>query len=272
MKVLPIEKLHYFIILIVTLSLSSCISSKSLIYFQNKSNSKSPDSIPAYIPIYCINDLLAITVNGADETAVQPFNKMSGNSSGLNSEGSKDNKVITGGEYLIDENGTIDFPVIGKLKVAGLNQRAFENILIEKLKEYVADPVVDIRIKNFKVTLLGEIGSPGTISVADNRITLLQAISLSGDLKVTGLHYNVLVIREINGKPVEFRVDLTSKEVFNSPVYYLRQNDIVYVEPHRGVSMTANNASTGFVRSNLGLVTSVFSVVLTFLVLLNVKK
>ena len=101
---------------------------------------------------------------------------------------------------------------------------------------------------------------------------MLQAISLAGDLKVTGLRYNVLVIRQIDGKPVEFRVNLTSKEVFNSPVYYLRQNDIVYIEPHKGVAMNATNNNTSIIRSNIGLVTSILSLGLTLLVLFNIKK
>jgi polysaccharide export outer membrane protein len=271
MKLSPIKRLYCFVILAVTLFLSSCIHTKNLVYFQSDSNSKSSDSIPVYIPIYCVNDLLTITVSGADELAVQPFNKMSG-SSALPKEDKGIESTTSGGEYLIDEIGMIDFPVLGRLKIAGLDRTEAKKLLIEKLKEYVADPIVDIRIKNFKITLLGQVQQAGTYPVSDERITLLQAISLASDLTMLGLRENVLVVREKDGKRIEYRVNLNSKEIFNSPVYYLHQNDIIYVEPHKNTAMTANNTSMSFIRSNIGIVTSILSVVLTFLVLLNLKK
>jgi polysaccharide export outer membrane protein len=113
--------------------------------------------------------------------------------------------------------------------------------LIEgKLKEYIKNPVVNIQIQNYKVTVLGDVRNPGTFKIPNERMTILEAIGLAGDLRMTGNRRNVLVIRDVNGVKTEYRLDLTSKAVFSSPAYYLTQNDVVYVEPNT----TAQSEST----------------------------
>ncbi len=194
---------------------------------------------------------------GMDAEAVKPFNLpvllnnnvMNGYTNGnANPQG-----------YLIDAEGNIDFPVLGKIKIAGLNRNEATELLKEKLKPYLKEVSILIRILNFKVTVLGEVRNPGSFNIPNERITLLEAIGIAGDLNITAVRKNVLVIRDENGKKTEYRVDLTKKGVFVSPVYYLNQNDVVYVQPNRAKinSSVINPANAGIVISAVSLIVSV---------------
>ncbi len=164
--------------------------------------------------------------------------------------------------YLIDSDGNIDFPVVGKIKLGGLTRQTAIDYLKEQLKPYLSNPTIIIRILNYKVTVLGEVRNPGTITIPNERITLLEAIGIAGDLNITGLRKNVLVIRETDGKRTETLVDLTSKELFSSPVFYLQQNDVVYVEPNR-----AKRNSSAVNTANVSLAISVISLFVTMVIL-----
>lgn len=135
--------------------------------------------------------------------------------------------------YLVDVNGFIDYPVIGKLKVSGLTMRQLKDLLADKLKAYVKEPVVEANIINFRVTVFGEVGRVGQIVAANQKISILDAIAAAGDIPITGRKDNVLIIRETEGKREYARLNLNSRTLFSSPYYYLKQNDIVYVEPAR---------------------------------------
>ncbi len=230
-----------FLTLIIFLSilhLSSCKTREHLVYFQ-QSGSDSSAVQGNYTPILKTDDLLSILVSGDDPEAVIPFNLPTAlTPQNINSGYTMGNPALNG--YLIDSNGEIALPVIGRMKVVGLNRMEAIQLLETKLKEYVSNPVVQIQIQNYKVTVLGDVKSPGTYKIPNERITLLEALGLAGDLKLTGTRKNVLVIRDDNGKKTEYRIDLTSKDLFTSPVYYLAQNDVVYVEPNK----TARSEST----------------------------
>ncbi|MFN5417031.1 MAG: polysaccharide biosynthesis/export family protein, partial [Flavobacteriia bacterium] len=129
--------------------------------------------------------------------------------------------------------GYIDFPILGKLKIAGLNRTQASELFKSELKEYVADANVNIQLMNFKITVLGDVLKPGTFEILDERISLLEAIGLAQDLNLTGLRTNVLLIRENSGIKEEIRIDLTSKSFLKSKYYYLKQNDVIYVEPNK---------------------------------------
>jgi len=135
--------------------------------------------------------------------------------------------------YLVDVNGFIDYPVIGKLKVSGLTLRQLKDLLADKLKAYVKEPVVEANIINFRVTVFGEVARVGQIVAANQKISILDAIAAAGDIPITGRKDNVLIIRETEGKREYARVNLNSRTLFSSPYYYLKQNDIIYVEPAR---------------------------------------
>jgi polysaccharide export outer membrane protein len=242
--------------------LFSCASRKKMVYFN------APGEIPAgvgarnYEPMFRADDLLAISVAGSDPLAVKPFN-LEGSS--LDSrENTQAAKSPAGPVYLVDANGMIDFPVLGPLKIGGLDRTAALKLISEKLQPYVSGAVVNIRILNYKITVLGEVKNPGTFTIPNERITLPEALGLAGDLLITGLRKNVLVIRDTDGKKTETRVDLTSKELFASPVYYLQQNDLVYVEPNKAKinSSVVNTAS-------ISLVASVVSIIVALSVLLT---
>jgi polysaccharide export outer membrane protein len=148
----------------------------------------------------------------------------------------------TGEGYLVAKNGTIDFPVLGTLNVQGLTIPQLKDTLKVKLDKYLTDPILNIRLLNYKVTVLGEVLRPSTYSIPSERITIVDAIGMAGDLTIYGKRENVLLIREENGQRKFIRMNLNSSNIFESPYYYLKQNDIVYIEPNKS-KITASDAS-----------------------------
>ena len=170
--------------------------------------------------------------------------------------------------YLVDSNGVIDYPRVGRLKLAGLTTREAKNLLAEKLKDYLYQPTIEVRILNYRITMLGEVGGQGPIYVSNHKMTIIDAISAAGGIPITGRKDNILVIREVGSKREFGRVDLNSKYVFNSPYYYLRQNDIVYVEPSRIRRQEANE----FLRFYLPVITSFLTTGLSIYTLVIVSQ
>lgn len=221
-----------FAILIVssTLLFSSCKTKEKLVYFQGAT----ADSVSQsnYTPVFKTDDYLSVIVTGEELETVAPFNLPTiGFTQTTNS--SYTNGAPAGTGYLIDENGEINMPFIGKVKLVDLNRMEATDLIQSKLADYVKNPIVHIQILNYKITVLGDVKVPGTFKIPNERITIIEAIGLAGDLNITGNRKNVLVIRDENGKKTEYRVDLTAKDFLNSPVYYLTQNDVVYIEPNR---------------------------------------
>jgi len=160
--------------------------------------------------------------------------------------------------YLVDNEGLIDFPVLGKISVGGQTIRQAKETISGKLKDYIKDPVVEVRIVNYKVTMLGEVNRPGPIIAANHKINIVEAVAAAGDIPLTGKKENVLVIRDNNGKKEFARLNLNSRDVFNSPYYFLKQNDIVYVEPNKVRRQEANT----FFRVYLPIFTTLLSTAL----------
>jgi len=158
---------------------------------------------------------------------------------------------------LVDAQGTIDFPVLGKIKVSGLTRSEVLQLFQEKIEKYIKNPVVNLRIMNFKVSVQGEVNLPGTYSIASERITLIEALTLAKDLTIYGKRNNILIIRDIDGVKSYNRVDITKANFINSPFYYLAQNDVVYVEPNQ----SRINASV--VGPNTGVIISISSLLIT---------
>ncbi len=251
---------HFLSIIIFLSFLISCTSKKNMIYFQGSIGNT--DTNKNYNPTLKTDDILSITVIGMDEQTMKPFNLPVSNINQNNGGYSQGTTTPPG--YLIDSNGDIDFPVLGKIKLAGLNRTAAIDLIKDQLKPYLIHPTVLIRILNYKITVLGEVKNPGTFNIPNERITLLEAIGIAGDLQITGIRKNVLVIRDVDGKKTETRVDLTSKNLFSSPVYYLQQNDLVYVEPNR-----AKINSSVVTTANVSLIISVISIFVTIAVLIK---
>lgn len=220
------------LILLVSMSLffAGCKTREKLVYFQNGSSDTITQS--NYTPVFKTDDYLSIIVTGEELETVAPFNLHSiGFAQTTNS--SYTNGAPAGTGYLIDELGEVNMPFIGKVKLVDLNRMEATELIQSKLSDYLKNPIVHIQILNYKITVLGDVKVPGTFKIPNERITLVEAIGLAGDLNITGNRKNVLVIRDENGIKTEFRVDLTSKDFLSSPAYYLSQNDVIYVEPNR---------------------------------------
>lgn len=245
---------------IVTLILTSCVSRKEIVYFQNGTVNQENVS-NSYKTILKPDDLLQITVSATNLEAVKPFNLPVVTYS-VSTDRAVGNPIQQ--SYLVDNNGEINFPILGKLKIAGLTRDEAILFIENKLSpDYVKNPTVTIRINNYKVTVLGDVQKPGTYNIPNERITVLEALGLAGDLKITANRKDVMVIREEKGKKMQYKIDLLSNNVFTSPVYYLQQNDVVYVEPNKAASQDASY------NRNTGLIVSIASVIITLISVLT---
>ena len=218
----------YLLFFSLSLLLFSCGSKKDIVYFQDVDLMGAGKSVNNYNPVIRSDDMLTINVSALDQDAVRPFNLTAVTIMDATGAAGR----TTQQNYLVDSNGNIDFPVLGVLKLAGLNRIQATTLIKDMLTEYIKNPIVNIRNVNFKVTVLGEVAKPGSFIIPNERITLIEALGLAGDMNIQANRHNVLVIREENGKKTYTRVDLTSESVFNSNVYYLVQNDVIYVEPN----------------------------------------
>lgn len=247
--------------LIAILVLTSCGSRKNIIYFQDE---PIEDGVLVSEPkpiIYKPDDILTINVSALDPDTVKPFNLqvVSNNDSNLLNAGGQQQFQ----SYLIDYDGNIDFPVLGKLKVAGLNRTELTSMLVEKISEYANNPIVNVRLSNFTITILGEVRNPGTFTIQDERITVLEALGLADDLTIFGKRKNVLLIREVDGKKKFAKIDLTSVNAVNSPVYYLQQNDVIYIEPNNArIRSSTYNQNNSVLISAIGTLTTIIAVFL----------
>ncbi|TCP22944.1 polysaccharide export outer membrane protein [Tenacibaculum skagerrakense] len=254
------QKAKKIILIVLMVALSSCVSKKDITYFQNDIIEQANVS-NSYKTVFKPDDLLQITISALDFEAVKSFNLPA-----VSFASTTDRAVGTPQQqsYLIDNEGFIDFPVIGKIKIGGLTREESISMLKSKLDpDYVKNPTINIRIANYTVTVLGDVRNPGTYTIPNERITLLEAIGLAGDLNITGKRNTVKVFREIDGKKLKFDVDLRSNKIFTSPVYYLQQNDLVYVDQNRSSSQDA-----AFNR-NTGLFVSIGSIIVSLIAVLT---
>lgn len=240
------------------LFLASCASKKDVVYLQDAGNFETLVGKNNFTPKFRVDDLVSIHVSTLDSEASAPFNLFRGASEG----GIRAEQV----DYLIDKDGEIDFPVIGKVKIAGLSPEEVRVLLKERLADYLKDPIINIRLRNFSISVLGEVKKPGTYPVNGEQITIFEALGLAGDLTIKGMRENVLVIRDFDGTMVYNRVNLLSKEVMNSPVFYLTQNDVVYVEPNQS-AVTASSLDN---RATIAI--SIISTLITSAVILITRN
>ncbi|MDL2266272.1 polysaccharide biosynthesis/export family protein [Parabacteroides sp. OttesenSCG-928-G07] len=219
-------------LLIVTF-LGACGTPKDVAYFQGIDN-LTPQQMEglAQIPEIQITagDLLNITVSAWDPVVTTPFNPPT---YAYAQEG--DLPIYASQSmynYLVDNDGYINFPVLGKIKVGGYTRQELSSYLGKEISNHIKDPLVNVQITNFKVVVMGEVTRPGALTVRNDRITILDAIGQVGDLTINASRTNILVVRENNGEKTIGRIDITQPDVFASPYYYLHQNDVVYVEPN----------------------------------------
>ena len=221
----------FFILAVLGLLLAtSCVSRKKIAYFQDLPELQAEVYLAKSNLEIQPNDLLTITVSAANIEAVQPFNLPLTTAPSIAGGGIGGRMELQ--SYLVDSDGNIEFPVLGTVHVAGLTRQELVEKLKEEISKYVQNPIVNIKIINFQVTVLGEVVQPGTFTVPDERISLPKALGLAGDLTIYGKRDNVLIMRETGGKTEYKYIDLTSSDFINSPYYYLQQNDVIYVEPN----------------------------------------
>lgn len=253
------------VITFLAIVLTSCASREKMAYYQDIKNLSSSDTTN-YDPILKPDDLLMIFVSAPEPEVAAPFNlstiTLAGNTSSVLSNIENSAGQIRYQTYLIDNNGFIQFPIIGNIKLGGLSREMALQTIITSLKKYIQEPIVNLRILNYKVTVQGEVLRPGMFNIITERITLPEAISMAGDMTIYGRRDNVLIIREIDGKKTSHFVDMTKSDFINSPYYYLSQNDLVVVEPNK----TRMNASA--VGPNISVIISSLSLLITVVALL----
>ncbi len=249
------NKIFQFLCFFSFVIITSCGSRKEIVYFQNQEQLTT--SFEQFTPKIQPTDQLAIVISAADVAAVAPFNQMRNNQNTASSNSISPYSPT----YTVDENGNISLPMVGNVKLAGLTRSQAIETIKNKVSKYVVNPGVNVNFVNFRISVLGEVSHPGSFIVPTERITLLDALGMAGDLTIKGKRENVTVIRESNGVKERYNVDLTSESALNSPVYYLAQNDVVYVEPNSAqVSASKFTPNYSLWISMAGVIISVISV------------
>lgn len=229
---------------VCALVMASCTSYKNVPYLQNAEEIMAAQAeLPLYDAKIMPKDLLTVTVNTTDPEAAAPFNMTVQTAQNLaTSRTSYSQPVLQ--QYLVNNEGSIDFPVLGTLKVGGLTKNEAEDMIREKLKPYLKEvPIVTVRMSNYKISVLGEVARPGTFTVSNEKVNVLEALAMAGDLTIWGMRDNVKLVREdATGKREIIELDLTNAEIISSPYYYLQQNDILYISPNK---TKAKNSDVG---------------------------
>jgi len=251
------------LLLLTVALLFGCKTKEQMVYFQG-TNETPLVGQPNYTPVFKPDDFLSVVVTSSNPESAIPFNypKELITQAGGGNAGYHMGRPVPAG-FLVDADGYVTLPIIGKIYVSGKSRSQVVAELLAVYQQYLKDPVVQIQIQNFKITVLGDVSQPGTFQIPNERITILEAIGLAGDLNMTGNRKNILVLRDRNGEKSEYRLDITSNEILASPVYYLEQNDVVYIEPN-----AAARSQGTFWRTNSPLIISTTSTLVTMIVLI----
>jgi polysaccharide export outer membrane protein len=246
------------------LIICSCTSTRKVTYFSDVQDSARIVSKASLEPVIQKKDILSITVSSLSNEATIIFNTP--NLPMTPNAATTPNMPQTAG-YLVSQDGTIKFPILGNIPAAGLTQKQLEKNITQQLieKKLLFDPIVSSRFLNFRVTVLGEVNHPGVVTVPSEQISVLEAIGQAGDLTIYGLRDNVVLIRQEGPDKLITRLDLNSSKIFESPYYYLKSNDIIYVEPAKD-----KIASTSLFQQRLPIILSGLSLII--ILLTNVFK
>lgn len=237
---------NIFLFLAFVITITSCVNKKQVAYFQKGNNPHDTvNSIQAYIPKIQPGDILDIKVGSLSSNAssfFNPYSGMSDNASGATGAGGGGAMPSSAPGFLVDSAGTIEIPLVGILKIAGLNTSQARDLIRGRLTTYLKEPTVNVRFLNYKISVMGEVTHPSIYVIPNERITLTEALSMAGDLTIYGKRSNILVIRDMDGKKEFGKVNLNSRELFDSPYYYLHSGDVVYVEPGKGKIASSDEA------------------------------
>ena len=242
------------------LSMVGCGSSKNVTYWQNIDSISLAASKGLYDARIMPKDELTILVQTTDPLTSEPFNlRLNGQQNQTQNKG-----------YLVDNDGYINFPIVGKIHVAGLTKTECEDLVKSKIQPYLSrteNPLVSVRMSSYRITVIGEVGSPGVIPVSTEKINIVEALAQAGDMTVYGKRDNILLIREDQqGEKHKVRLNMNDANIINSPYYYLQQNDIIYVEPHKVKARnTFFGSNTSIWFSVLGIATSITGLLINIL-------
>lgn len=265
------SKFHFFlaipVILLAACFLGSCGNTRHLTYLQGKFDTTKLSVVPPSNPVIQPGDVVSIIVYSDNPAATaiynQPLLYSAGSAGGASSAGSSTGgSSISGGGgltspgYLVDEDGNIELQGLGRLHVAGLTRNEVKDTVASKLKDYLDNPYCTVRFLNFKFTVLGEVGHQGLFSIPGDRVNLLEALGMAGDMTIYGRRDDILVIREINGQRQFARLDITKPDVMASPYFYLQQNDVVYVEASKKKISASDQVTTRNISIATGIITT----------------
>ena len=240
--------LSLLLLAVTSMAFTGCVMTKQVAYFQNMDsvNLAGHKDMPQ-IRIKP-NDELTILVSALNPEAAKPFNMTLSASSNTTSTNSTVSKAMY--SYIVDEEGNINFPIIGKIKLEGMTRPEAEDYIAQTIKPYFAadeNPVVKVRYSSFKVTVIGEVTGTKVLNVDNERLSIIEALAQCGDLSVYGKRPNILLVREsAAGEKTTARFNINDANIFNSPYYYLQQNDVIYVEPHKARARSADVSSYTF--------------------------
>ena len=236
---------HFLLAAVAVVLLASCKTPKNVAYIQNSDSIDYAKSEFLYDARIMPKDILTVTINTVNPEASAPFNLIVRPTLA----NATSNIPTSGGAlqtYLVDNEGCIDFPVVGKLQVGGLTKSMCEKLIHDKIKRYMnaeENPIVTVRMSNYKISVIGEVNRPGMFTVSNEKINIFEALAQAGDLSIYGVRDRVKLIREnAKGRKEIYTINLNDANIVNSPYYYLQQNDVVYVEPN---SVKAKNSAIG---------------------------
>ncbi len=234
------KRLSYILpLIILSVSLSSCGNARNATYFNKTTSIAYNNKVESLEPVIQLNDLLSITVSSINPEAAEMFN-MTSNSVAQSSTNAGNTTRVSG--YLVGQDGILRFPILGNIEAVGKTKKALREEITTLLidRKLLIEPIVDIRYLNYKISVLGEVKNPSVLTIPSEKISLLEALGLAGDITIYGRRDNITLIREENGIKRIRRIDLTTNEIFNSPYYYLQSNDIIYVEPNNAKIATSS--------------------------------
>lgn len=264
----------YIVAALSVMTLVSCGTHQEIAYIHDATRDNSEAISGKFTKGIQANDLLSIYVESETPAATVPFNQETNKIAMSDGVVMNPNSTAVSG-YLVSNEGDITFPVLGKLHVLGMTHSELADELQRRLvsEGHILDARVTVRLMNFTVSVLGDVARPGTIKASGERLTIFEALSMVGDLTIYGQRHNITVIREENGMRTIGEIDLSSKDVFESPYYYLHQNDVVYVEPNMKKKRTADRdpMTMTYITTGLSILSTLTSLVYYYLLVQRLK-
>lgn len=263
-----IYKRNRFLSMIIVcgaLFFSSCKSTQNVVYFADLDSTKVKE-VPMAVfkePIIQTDDILNITIQTLDVNATSTLNQTSSSPAGSSSSSSTPEAAAISG-FLVDRAGNVEIPIIGVVKVAGLTTAAAKDAVRDKAGKFYKDPTIQVRFANYKITILGEVVRPSSYTLPNEKVTVLDAISMAGDLTIYGKRENILLMRDNGDKKEIVRLNLNSSAILSSPYYYLKQNDVLYVEPSKAKAAANNAPRTQLITIGISVATLLITILARF--------